>query len=1770
MPAKTTQYKEDLIPRIRDLIDGYPSSSILKEFLQNADDSGSTELVVTFDKRIHENLIDSEFKVASGSALLISNNSQFKEKDFENIVKISKQGKSDDACSTGRFGHGFSSSFSISDHPSFLSNGRVYWFGGMKEGVYCDDILHWEQDDFSEIEKWLATFNIQDSTKNKDELYTGTIFRLPLRKEGHESKISNEVFSFDVFLGWCEEWKKTENLLFLRNIHFLRLQEIDENGQVIVHLEIKTKNQDEIQNIKKEIQKDFDKYSLNDLCEFWRKSKKELQCFKYHHYFSIYYLNSDNIIELETERWAVVNGLFRGEEDCLIEQAINVLNITPNQRKVLPWAGVALCVDDNGKPQKRDSQLFTFLPMPIDSEYPVQIHGWFDTNSKRTEITHGGSGNDKEILIEWNKLLFEYGVGVAWGQLIDFVKNENYLNTYYSFWAKESHTKLNEYLIKGFYETIRGLDCFYTVYKDENKWCLPISNIYLFENEKYEELKEPFKEHFSIITPAPNDWIIENFKKIDINFKKIDPKYIRNYLALESKKIEFPVVLNDMPISMLSQKKWFLTILSYCAAAEENRNYTYLDNTLPFELTLDNNIRKLGRKSLISDNPNTKLLQENNKSYYLDLDLVKLLNGYKELPECWLPYNVKNVINILKSIWDNIDITKEWCKELIKFIKDASEEEREEASEEIMELEILRKDDESFTTLEKKYSVETPVMIKKEDVKNNIKFFNQIGMRTVHPDWMDIYKPLVNDYICELTSEVLFEHLLTLDNYDFFEVTETRDFLLDLLAENIEWITEYKQTSAWYTFLQISFIHTDRDNLYSFKDDQNLYLPSGFDVPINIKGLPGEYELINCFDSKQIEMFKAMGIKEQNFNNYIKEIIVPFLEKSKNENDIKEILKWLSDEWENNINKLIGEDKNKLIGLLKNAKIIPNKLETFSKKKASELYHPNFNCPRILKGNNYMPISFDDKNIQKKWVLFLECLGVSEKILSSNIVSKANEILNKNNQKDSIKLLNYISNKFEVFENMKFEEQSLLGYLSGLPWFPVEKQNDTLLKPELEYTELKKASELVLINDIKLVEGVCYALSNDVKLGKKDSEGEYTERGMAKHLKLIVKLPNDSLFENYRKLTELDFQNKQKMSEILKYANEFYKYLGRISKSNILPIPDDIKKIRINNKWIESKFVFQKGIKLSKLYTCKLLSKNNNNILDGLKLLGVKDTPSIEYLIEYLENLPTEKKLSDDELSDAKNLLLEIQIKDFDDYDDDILPLLTFKNTLVLSTELYINDLPSYKKANDKNKDFEFCQVQFENLARKLDVTSLADNVESNINKELTGENLETEHKISKTIKKKYFKEAILRLFYNGKKISEDKINQEALEKVLPQYISFVKILVVDYKINDIFLFRDSEATTFDDKNNNTLYILEQDDEEDMIESISKYICEPVHLSTTSSKHIDRILRQKMSKEEIKEFLDKKNIKSLPKKINIDDASIYDDEENFEDESKDFGFDEEYNDDKDKVDVDKKEIPPPTRPKSSSESKNINNFNSNNNRTGNTHSKKNINNSQSKINSGSRSNEKNYNEILSPNDFKPVYVGVPKTREEHSHKEEQKTKKETEIGNKGESYVMEHENKFLLSEANHLEKATTNNKGFDIWEKDSNENIVRYIEVKTLTGNWGDGGVGITGRQLEFAQREKEKWWLFVVENINTGNTQVYQFQNPVLEANTFRFDSSWKQLVYKNGTSENKKPEIGNIYKIDNNECKIIKVKEKGKFFMIQFENDNKLKKFNPSWEKI
>jgi hypothetical protein len=98
------------------------------------------------------------------------------------------------------------------------------------------------------------------------------------------------------------------------------------------------------------------------------------------------------------------------------------------------------------------------------------------------------------------------------------------------------------------------------------------------------------------------------------------------------------------------------------------------------------------------------------------------------------------------------------------------------------------------------------------------------------------------------------------------------------------------------------------------------------------------------------------------------------------------------------------------------------------------------------------------------------------------------------------------------------------------------------------------------------------------------------------------------------------------------------------------------------------------------------------------------------------------------------------------------------------------------------------------------------------------------------------------------------------------------------------------------------------------------------------------------------------------------------------------------------------------------------------------------------------------------------------------------------------------------------------------------------------------------------------------VEGINTDNPKIYQFKNPVIEANRFMFDSSWKQLAYQKKDIINQEPKVGDKYEIEiegtMKTCIVTNVKPRGALYQVDLILENgkeiKKKKFKKSWRKI
>lgn len=103
---------------------------------------------------------------------------------------------------------------------------------------------------------------------------------------------------------------------------------------------------------------------------------------------------------------------------------------------------------------------------------------------------------------------------------------------------------------------------------------------------------------------------------------------------------------------------------------------------------------------------------------------------------------------------------------------------------------------------------------------------------------------------------------------------------------------------------------------------------------------------------------------------------------------------------------------------------------------------------------------------------------------------------------------------------------------------------------------------------------------------------------------------------------------------------------------------------------------------------------------------------------------------------------------------------------------------------------------------------------------------------------------------------------------------------------------------------------------------------------------------------------------------------------------------------------------------------------------------------------------------------------------------------------------------FIVSLEPHLERTPTNNPGFDLYEGESLEFVVRYVEVKSKKGSWNNA-VALSEEQFRLAEIERERFWLYVVENAqNPAQRRLHKIQDPVGKSKYFTFDSGWKAIA--------------------------------------------------------
>jgi hypothetical protein len=96
-----------------------------------------------------------------------------------------------------------------------------------------------------------------------------------------------------------------------------------------------------------------------------------------------------------------------------------------------------------------------------------------------------------------------------------------------------------------------------------------------------------------------------------------------------------------------------------------------------------------------------------------------------------------------------------------------------------------------------------------------------------------------------------------------------------------------------------------------------------------------------------------------------------------------------------------------------------------------------------------------------------------------------------------------------------------------------------------------------------------------------------------------------------------------------------------------------------------------------------------------------------------------------------------------------------------------------------------------------------------------------------------------------------------------------------------------------------------------------------------------------------------------------------------------------------------------------------------------------------------------------------------------------------------------------------LRRTPEGNPGFDLYETDTSGKKIRWVEVKSMTGNLEDRPVGLSHTQFDCARERGDAYWLYVVEHAtDPAQARILRIQNPVGHARTFTFDRGWSEIA--------------------------------------------------------
>lgn len=1276
---------ERITARLHDLVRSYPKDlGLIKEFLQNADDAGASILHVIFDRQTHPGKMDnSEQEIVLGPALLFVNDRTFAEKDINSIQLIGGGGKLNDAGGIGRFGQGFNTCFSVSDHPSLLTGDWVVWFDPHHRAHGADrNAWAWSVTDVNQCwPAWAATFTSAGHSLDSSR-FEGTVFRLPIRNEpeAHRSEIIREPFLQSDFESILKEVSQAGPalLVFLRSVRTLRIDEIGIDGILRQRFFLETANPEEVDRARSQIRLAVHGDPATLLDE-WLLSTNALPQVTFKHMFR-------TSIEGQVKEcaWFVVTGLFRGPENLLLVHARAVCS---RNEKALPWAGAAAPLD--GSPGL--TGLACFLPLPESSPWPVLLHGWFDLDSARRRITRqAGTGETAQARMDWNRALLQYAVGPASALLVESLCHDAAMTPDpYSRWILPTSAQddYDRKLVRGFYAELGALKVFRCINAGGIGWYsladAAAEKIVNVGQAWHHVLREPLiAGGYTLIEPPLPGPAIKALLKSSYPAPELTTEMIQEETSAD---VDVNCDIQEAPWKALHSPQWVISLARFCGESS-------LSSLAGLSLALlaDGRLHTFGKcgpillvtdleRALLAALPYRMLAPEFQDALHLYTPEATL--GVEKLEIAMLVDCVREILRMGQP-------REEWLILLFDYLEQLPMAVITSVREHLKKLQLIPDDQ---GKLWKMGFADTPMLVNGEAGTSEylLMALQKLGVPRVSGSealieaiqrFSSRHSNLVFVLSPNRVATAFSSHVAT--PWIDLKVLAKRDVLAPVL--------DYLSPPTW---LQKNDTRVDSlrrlrmlpmlTGALAAADVQDLYIPGGFQPPSNIEV---RHSLLDCGEDGQwIAFYRALRVPELNGFAYIVSGILPMYADQTAEAKI-EILRWLRDNMRSIEVGLEADMRTRLRAEIRKTAILP--LKGGGMGTPRQAFRPDSEAAIELLGDvARIPdlILLDDE--PKRWSSFFIELDLLSSPQPEHLLAAIRLNIECDNRPDSdarqrlSALREYITNHWDgLTSNKQAGASTFAQELASLAWLSVVMPSPEVAGVAAWPLRLYQPTELVPLRLLDLVASVHPVADT------------FFPEEMSKALGIRTQVPLTDVLQHFSVIRamglvgDVTVASRARVKSFVAFL-QFIAGLPDATWALTLGTLNETPCVLVRDRWWLPRQVFLESLPFSTEWCVSVLEdpdlSGRPSLTKGLTRLGVRPKPESSDWVMMLNDqhrAVANRPLEDSEIAQAHGALQQLRVENREWLRGQSIPVPTATHHLHFAHEVLLPDDPRLKR----------------------------------------------------------------------------------------------------------------------------------------------------------------------------------------------------------------------------------------------------------------------------------------------------------------------------------------------------------------------------------------------------------------------------------------------------------------------------------------------------------